>query len=51
MKPSEEKPTQTVGDLLEGMSEEEIEGVKNFYGIIFGDDFPPLDAPADEPIS
>ena len=42
------KPNQTVGDLLEGMTEEDIEGVKAFYGIIFGEEFPSLDAPADE---
>lgn len=39
---------ETVADLLEGMTEEEIEDVKNFYGILFGEDFPPLDAPVDE---
>lgn len=40
---------ETVKDLLEGMSPEDVEDVKNFYGIIFGEDFPDLDAPADEP--
>jgi hypothetical protein len=48
---TDKKKSETVGDLLKGLSEEEIEGVKTFYGIIFGEDFPPLDAPADEPTS
>lgn len=42
---------ETVADLLEGLSEEEIEDVKAFYGILFGEEFPPLDAPADEPLA
>lgn len=41
---------ETVGDLLKGLSEEEVEDVKAFYGLLFGEELPPLDSPADEAI-
>lgn len=43
------KTEETVGDMLKGMSAKEIEDIKAFYGILFGEDFPNLDSPLDEP--
>ena len=42
---------ETVGDALKGMTEEEIDDVKAFYGIIFGEEMPPMDAPANESVT
>lgn len=48
---AKDKSKETVKDLLEGLSEEEVEDVKAFYGILFGEEFPDMDAPADESAS